>query len=354
MKKVILIVGTEGRGQVSRFKIDRRRLERRGQWRKGLGYITLTRDANEKVVRMQYDAFGRLTNTVDAIENTISFEYDANGNQTALIDGEDNRTEFTYDGLNRKTHTTYPLENGTNGVEVAEYDLVGNRTKRTDCNGGHTRYYYDSRNRLEGVIYLETDNAREYRYDLCGNLTNVTEYTDTSTWSIDSDAGVSYSYDALNRVTSETSVGVTHQYAYDLNGNRTNAVYGVSGRVVDWKYDALNRITEIGEHNPAVTPHVSRLTHYAYDLNSKPVYRKYPSGVEELRTFDAMGRLLTMETTLTNHAWFSMAYEYDAVGSARQMVQDSENLSGATNAVTTWQYDARYRLTSEEWRGVSP
>jgi len=36
MKKVILIVGTEGRGQVSRFKIDRRRLERRGQWRKGL------------------------------------------------------------------------------------------------------------------------------------------------------------------------------------------------------------------------------------------------------------------------------------------------------------------------------
>jgi hypothetical protein len=43
-----------------------------------------------------------------------------------------------------------------------------------------------------------------------------------------------------------------------------------------------------------------------------------------------------------------MAYEYDAVGSAREMVQDSWNLVGqTTNATTYWEYDDRYRLTSE-------
>ena len=153
-------------------------------------------------------------------------------------------------------------------------------------------------------------------------------------------AEVNYTYDNLNRVSTETSVGVTHTYKYDLNGNRTNAAYGVTGRSVDWAYDALNRIETIVEG--------SNETEYLYDLNSKPVYRKYPSDVEEFRSFDAMGRLLTMDTYLTNGATFGMAYTYDLVGSALQMVQTSSNLTGkAQDAVTTWEYDDRYRLTAE-------
>ncbi len=67
------------------------------------------------------------------------------------------------------------------------------------------------------------------------------------------------------------SVGVTHAYTYDLNGNRTNALYGVSGRAMEWTYDALNRITAINEG--------SNTTDYRYNLHSKPVGRTYPSGV---------------------------------------------------------------------------
>lgn len=316
----------------------------RNEYDKG-GNIRFTHDANQKTVEMQYDAFGRLTNTVDAITNTISFAYDANGNQTHLTDGEGNTTEFQYDGLNRKTHTVYPLENGTNAVEIAEYDLLGNRIKRIDCNGAVTHYIYDLRNRLDLVKYgtdrSNPDHTRDYTYDDVGNLRFVTE-------SANSKADVSYTYDNLNRVTSETSVGITHNYWYDLNGNRTNAVYGVTGREVNWSYDALNRIVEIEEHDPAVTPQTSRITTYGYDLNSKPVYRKYPSDVEEKRTFDPMGRLLTMTTTnMVNDGWFSMAYEYDLVGSALKMTQESGNLTGTKDATTTWTYDDRYRLKTE-------
>ncbi len=43
-----------------------------------------------------------------------------------------------------------------------------------------------------------------------------------------------------------------------------------------------------------------------------------------------------------------MAYDYDAVGSARKMLQTSGNLTGqAEDAVTIWEYDDRYRLVSE-------
>ena len=69
----------------------------------------------------------------------------------------------------------------------------------------------------------------------------------------------------------------------------------------------------------------------------------------ETRTFDAMGRLLTMTTTNSvNSESFSMDYAYDAVGSALEMIQSSHNLDGkAKDAVTSWQYDDRYRLMSE-------
>ncbi len=296
------------------------------------GNIRFTHDANGKTVEMQYDILGRLTNTVDAVGNTISFAYDANGNQRYLTDGNTNTTEFVYDGLNRKISTIYPEVDGTNAMERAVYDLLGNRTMRVDCNGVETKYAYDSRNRLDLVTY-PGNRTRDYSYDAVGNLTNVVE-------SAEAHANVSYTYDTLNRVKTETSVGITHEYKYDLNGNRTNAVYGISNRETDWQYDALNRITDIVESG-------TNTTVYRYDLNGKPVYRQYPSGVEESRTYDAMGRLKIMDSNEPDF-WLSLIYDYDAVGSARKMYQAAYGVGEETAHNTVeWEYDARYRLTNE-------
>ncbi len=295
------------------------------------GNIIATVDANGRTVQMQYDAFGRLTNTIDAIGNTISFEYDKNGSQTALIDGKGNCTEFVYDGLNRKTVTRYPDLN----EESVAYDLIGNRVQRTDGRGQTTDYEYDSRNRLTNVTYAGSSRTREYQYDLAGNLEEVIESADTN-------ANVSYRYDNLNRVIRETSVGVSHQYDYDLNGNRTQAIYGVTGRTNSWNYDALNRIAQIIDG--------TNVTSYGYDLNGNPVQRIYPTGVEENRYFDAMNRLDDVVTFFTPewNEYFYMDYTYDAVGSARRMDQGSYGLDGkAQDALTEWTYDDRYRLTNE-------
>jgi len=325
------------------------------------GNITATIDANntqlapaaQKKIEMQYDALGRLKKTIDAISNTIEFEYDANGNQRFLIDGNGNSTEFVYDGLNRKTSTIYPAVGAAPAThEEAEYDLVGNRIKRTDCNqtatvgdGDYTEYEYDLLNRLVLVTYLDgdvttTDRTRDYVYDNLGNLLSVDESGTT-------DGDVSYTYDTLNRVETETSVGVTHTYQYDLNGNRRWAKYDVTDREVVWTYDALNRITTISTDLTGSTA----LTSYAYDLNSKPVYREYPSSVTEERTFDAMGRLLTMTTSEDTDEMLIATYHYDAVGSALWMGQTApgETIGGVSigDHETKWEYDDRYRLTDE-------
>lgn len=57
----------------------------------------------------------------------------------------------------------------------------------------------------------------------------------------------------------------------------------------DCTNNALNRIsTIVAEGHDLGSPDV---TECYYNLNSKPVYRKYPSGVVETRSFDAMGRV---------------------------------------------------------------
>ncbi len=194
-------------------------------------------DGNGTVMEMQYDALNRLRKTIDGELNEISYDYDALGNRTWIKDQNGNATVFEYDGLSRNTKIFY----ADSSEESFGYDWLGNKTSRTDANSTVTEYAYDSRNRLDYVDYLSNSvpyRTRDYAYDKVGNLTNVTE-------SADALATVSYTYDALNRVKKETSSGITHTYGYDKIGNRTDATYGVTGRHIDWDYDALNRIEMI-------------------------------------------------------------------------------------------------------------
>ena len=294
------------------------------------GNITNTVDANGKSVKMYYDIAGRLESTLDAVGNTISFEYDANGNQRFLTDGNTNTTEFVYDGLNRKIRTKYP----DNSQEYAEYDRLGNRTKRTDCNGQSTSYGYDDRGRPYWTWYHTNNSGRMYAYDAAGNLTNVIEYA--ANWDINTNACVSYSYDALNRITNETSVGVTHTYKYDLNGNRTNAVYGITGRETVWSYDALNRVASIEEG-------VTNATTYYYTLNGQLRNRHLPNDRWEFRSYDAMGRMVDSWVYGVGSS-VHLEYDYDAVGSAVHM---HDNGAKETEKDVFWNYDDRYRLIGE-------
>jgi RHS repeat-associated protein len=196
-----------------------------------------------------YDSADRLTDKFSGeVQNrNVHWEYDPAGNITALQQQRGQSASYGYDALNR-------LQN-INVVSVPptySYDEVGNLAQ---VNAGPltTSYQYDSQNRLTQMQIVCNGNISQcaspgrplasYAYTLgpAGNRLSVTELSGRS---------VTYTYDELYRLTSETIAGAAIQngvvnYTYDAVGNRkqlnsTVPAIPASGLL---NYDANDRTT---------------------------------------------------------------------------------------------------------------
>ena len=151
--------------------------------------------------------------------SSYRYEYDVCNNLTKLtcsVAGTTWNTTYTYDKDNRpKTTTTW---SGT--VLTNTYDSLGRLTKRTWGLGSsyETRLEYwlngDNRTTLLHRYYNGNDDPYVYGYDDNGNITSITQGS----------TGITYEYDAANRLTRENN-GVTNEtvtYEYDDFGNILN------------------------------------------------------------------------------------------------------------------------------------
>jgi RHS repeat-associated protein len=307
------------------------------------GNVLTVTDPNGHVTTNSYDLLNRLVTTNDAANITVKNSYDPVGNKTAVSDGLNHTTAFAYDGLNRNTKVIDPLGNAT----TLNYNAL-NKTSRVDALSQTTSYTYDVRNRLTGVSYSPTSAvnfARAYAYDNAGNLTGVTESALAA-------ANVAYTYDALNRVSTETSNGISHEYDYDLAGNRLTTKYdtanGSTERILTSIYDELNRLGTLTEG--------TRVTGYAYDLNGNIVQKVLPNGDTETDTYDALNRS-TAEATYASSAnggglECGFTYGYDLDGNVT--VVGESYPSGLNNRTVTNSYDPINRLVSEAVTGSAP
>ena len=111
----------------------------------------------------------------------------------------------------------------------------------------------------------------------------------------------SYTYDDLDRLISETSVGsVTSvvSYSYDLVGNRTQAV--VNGQTaVDYTYGSGNRLTSWGTNGSC-----------QYDAAGNATNLQDDSGRQLALTWDSRYRL----TSVATNGSLAEKYQYDALG----------------------------------------
>lgn len=301
-----------------------------------VGNVVQVTDANGYITRNVYDALNRLRSSTDAQSITVSYEYDAVGNRTKITDGKGQQTLFGYeDGLNRNTSITYPSSLPISFV----YDGV-NKIKRVDSTLRTTNYTYDDRNRLKTVKYVgRAEDDREYGYDKFGNLLNVIEAAPAK----GGKANVSYTYDALRRVLTETSGGVTHTYKYDVAGNRMKAIYGGNGPTLVSGYDALNRLSTVTEG--------ARVTSYAYDLNGNIVHKKLPNNDTVTTIYDELNRarsIIGRGASVGGQPgplYYSYEMQYDPVGN---LVSSEEAYGGSLQPRTlTLEYDRVNRLTKE-------
>ena len=197
------------------------------------------------------DARGRLTKVTwplrpgSIIAPSVSYQYDAVGNRTQLTT-QNQIIDYTFDDLNR-LHTVTP---STSSVPIATYayDGVGNRASVTHDTGVTTSYSYNRRNRLTGIQHKLGATVLlglAYTLDASGLRTGIAE-----TGTID--RTVTYAYDGIKRLTSESVVQLG-------NDRRTG-----------WTYDKTgNRLTQTKQLGPTGSPTGTASTAYVYDANDR-------------------------------------------------------------------------------------
>ncbi|GEM_PF-2480462 len=268
-------------------------------------------------------------------EIVVFNQYDDAGNRIKVTDGEGAETGFRYDGLSRNTKTIWDEGANLERVKTMTFDALL-LTQRTDEKNQVTNYLYDDLHRLEDVINVgRTVDNRHYTFDDNSNILTVTHPNETNTL-----RDTTSTFDALNRVISETSAGVTHSYQYDKAGNRETTTYGQTSRQLVCTYDSLNRLDTMTEG--------TRVTAYGYNLNGAIAKKVLPNDVTVECSFDLLGRKQSSTNTAdgASQPFAHYLYAHDKQGNLRE-IDESYPLGNLTDRIVFNTYDESYRLKSE-------
>jgi len=191
------------------------------------------------------DPLGRTVGVRNALGKTRTLSYDGNGNLKTETDFRGNVTTYVYDDANRLQIKREPLGRTTTythdalGHVLSESVAGPSSVTRTSTYAyAHPRY---ARTLVEHGSGTPEVAREEYQLDAHGNAlvtTNANSHTTTRT------------FDAFDRVETETLGGVTVTHGYDGNGNRLRTQQGAVTR--SWTYDGANRVETTTDGNGKV------------------------------------------------------------------------------------------------------
>ncbi len=324
---------------------------------------------NDRITRLTYDAAGQLIKTTLAYGTPEQADdqtntYTLNGQLATVTDAENNRTTFEYDGHDRLSKSRYPvattgaLASSTTDYEQLTYDANSNVVQDRRRDGQLISFTYDALNRM---TFKDVPNVVVGEYDVTtsyDNFNHPVSVTDTQTNTVG--AG----YDALGRMTSQSSPMGSFTMTYDPAGRLTrithpDGIYFTYGyntsdltdikengttSLVAYSYDNLGRRTSITRGNGTVTSYtwdpVGRLGSYGQDLGgtSNDVTWRGPT-MGSLVTYNPANQLTAITRTNDTYAWTGHYNVNRAYG--------TNGLNQLTSAgATALGYDARGNLTS--------
>jgi RHS repeat-associated protein len=208
----------------------------------------------DRITRNVYDDAGQLVTVQKAYgtslqQNYAAYGYSPNGKRTSVTDANGNVASLTFDGLDRQVRWTFPSPTTPGWVNAADYEQYGydqnaNRTSLRKRDGTTLTYTYDALNRVtQKTVPASVGGAAGYGvfygYELGGQPT-FARFGSTG------GPGATSGYDSLGRLVTATSnmdgVSRSMNSQYDAAGNRT-LLTGDAGYYAPFTYDAASRMT---------------------------------------------------------------------------------------------------------------
>lgn len=243
----------------------------------------------------EYDAVSRVTAAYDALNRKTAYAYDKNDNLLTVTDANSKTTSYAYD----KNDNMVSVTNASGRATTLSYDNATDWLTSVSFGGSTKKYEYNKDGSLKACV--KPDGTRlDYTYDDLGRVKNdgVNEYVYDSKMRVESvstpQSKITFGYDGFNRTTmvdyEAGSTFNTVRYEYDDNSNVTAVEYP-NGQRVTYTYDALNRMTSL-------TDWKGNTVSYTYRKDSKPLEVTYPNGMITKYVYDAAARLVGKETKI--------------------------------------------------------
>ena len=301
-----------------------------------------------------YDVFADARKLIDEMQGVVLQDFDALGRLVTVtrqgITRKQNFATGEFAGAVAVTNTLY---------ERYEYDGLGQRTRRTDAAGAIEKTFYDARGRVVSTVsgsgatiqYQYTAVARGAADPVLGlGALDVGGYRRTT---VNADARTLVDeIDYFGRTT-------WHQ---DLGGQRSDYVYGLSGRLMsqtstggqDIRYDytmsgQLRQVRDVAASQRTVTQ-------YAYDDAGNRTYEMYGklnAQNDSVASILQSGNIQYDELNRIARSWdgsksYDLRYEYDAVGNRRSAISTYWDVTGRVSERTDfwYTYDAMNRFTT--------
>lgn len=287
------------------------------------GHLISRTDAEGKTWRWQYDSVSLLKTEIDPLGNTINYSYDMAGNLVGKTNGRGQTTAYCYDPLDRLVKIEYPDKKPVN----FNYDALGREVSREDENSKVTKTW----NALGGLTsekfsikgYMEPARGWSYDYDKFGNRISACSPTGQG-FGYQYDAGnnlaqlklpgwhgsISYTYDAVGRLTSSSRPGIRQTNTYNLIGQLTDISYektsGRKNKILasrHYTFDPVGNPLQIKDENGAVTS----LSYNSANWLTRAIY---PEGQVIAYDYDQAGNRVSEKTGSSS----AVIYGYDGAG----------------------------------------
>jgi YD repeat-containing protein len=228
----------------------------------------------------------RLTSKTYPDTTSVSYTHDLANHLTQVSDPT-GTYGFTYDADGRLTQasTAYTFVPGTYNVGYG-YDPNSNRTSMTDPQNAGTTYVYDTLNRLSSLT--SPQGAFGFGYDALSRRTQMTRPNGVAT---------NYSYDSVSRLLSVlhqagTTILDGTSYTVDAAGNRSAATNQASGLASNYTYDLVYQLTQ-------VTQGGSTTETYSFDAVGNRLSSLGASPYVYNLRMSAVSRLMRMSLSIT-------------------------------------------------------